>query len=275
MTDGHLEMTCDVHTHTIFTRHAYSTIEENVRAAAERGIGLLGSTDHYSRMNFPEHEDGFDLRDFQYFINYGDWPRVWHGVRLLHGVEADIVDVEGHLFGYDVPVTRTLGGNPCPDPSSLKERVFEGCDYVIASIHDRSIADGHDISETTECYVRALEDPKVLILGHTGRSGVPYDLGEVLTVAKEKGKLIEINEHTFDNNPDATAVCQRIAERCAEMGVMVSAATDAHISWRVGRLDRTRAMLERIHFPQELIATRDPETFVGVVERAVGRPEGL
>ena len=31
---------CDTHTHTLYSRHAYSTIEENVRAAAERGLEL-------------------------------------------------------------------------------------------------------------------------------------------------------------------------------------------------------------------------------------------
>ena len=45
-----LHIRCDTHTHTIYSRHAYSTVEENVRAAAELGIGLLGSTDHYSSM---------------------------------------------------------------------------------------------------------------------------------------------------------------------------------------------------------------------------------
>ena len=32
----------DVHTHTLYSRHAYSTIEENVRAAAEAGLEILG-----------------------------------------------------------------------------------------------------------------------------------------------------------------------------------------------------------------------------------------
>ena len=31
-----LENRCDVHTHTVASRHAYSTVEENVRAASER-----------------------------------------------------------------------------------------------------------------------------------------------------------------------------------------------------------------------------------------------
>ena len=35
-------LSCDIHTHTIFSAHAYSTIEENVYWAAERGLQVLG-----------------------------------------------------------------------------------------------------------------------------------------------------------------------------------------------------------------------------------------
>ena len=43
-----IEIKCDVHTHTLYSRHAFSTIEENVRAASEQGLELLATTDHYS-----------------------------------------------------------------------------------------------------------------------------------------------------------------------------------------------------------------------------------
>ena len=95
---------CDTHTHTLFSRHSYSTVEECVRAAAEQGLELYGATDHYSAMLYPEHNGRHDVRDFQFFMNYDVWPREWHGVQVMHGCEADIVDLEGHLFGYDVPV---------------------------------------------------------------------------------------------------------------------------------------------------------------------------
>ncbi len=61
----------------------------------------------------------------------------------------------------------------------------------------------------------------MLVLGHTGRSGVPFDVDEVLTVAKERHKLIEVNEHSLegDHKGDTHDACRRIAERCAELGV--------------------------------------------------------
>lgn len=269
-----LHIACDVHTHTLFSRHAYSTIEENVRAAAGRHIELLGSTDHFSSMLHREatgeRASGYDLCDNQYFLNYAVWPRTWHGVRLLHGCEADIVDLDGRLFGYDAPVAYEINGASLGCATTLKERVFRDCDYVIASVHNAEFAHGASLARTTAMYVHALEDPKVLILGHTGRSAVPFDMDEVLAVAKDLGKLIEINEATLVSHQEASGACRRIAERCAELGVMVSTGTDAHISCDIGRLDRVRSLLGEIGFPQRLVATRDAETFMGVLSRARG-----
>ena len=116
-----------------------------------------------------------------------------------------------------------------------------------------------------KAYVGALEDPKVLILGHTGRAGVPFELDAVLTAARDLGKLIEINEHSLADKPESIEKCRQIAERCAELGVHISVSSDAHASFGVGGFDNALAMLEQIHFPQELIATRTAATF----ERAI------
>ena len=39
-----LTIKCDLHTHTLYSAHAYSTIEENVREAGELGLELIAMT---------------------------------------------------------------------------------------------------------------------------------------------------------------------------------------------------------------------------------------
>ena len=143
-----IRIACDVHTHTLFSRHAYSTLEEDVRAAADQGFELLGVTDHFSEMLF----DRQTLRNFQYFINMGCWPREWHGVRLLHGCEADIVDGEGRLFGWDIPVEANITGEPYKEASTLKDRCFQSCDYVIASVHRKDFTLSATRAQNTQMY---------------------------------------------------------------------------------------------------------------------------
>lgn len=249
----------DVHTHTLYSRHAYSTITENAAAARAAGLEILGSTDHLSCMTASD----LHLRNYQFFINTCVWPRDWNGVTVLHGCEVDIEGLDGSLFGQDIPVTENITGEPLREPSTLFERATSCADYLIASVHAPSFADGASISQITDMYCAALEQEKVFILGHTGRSGLPYDLDTVLTCAKEKHKLIEINEHSLSGTTRFHDICRSIAERCAEMGVGIAVSSDAHIAQDIGVFPTAEAMLEEIHFPEELIMNRGREPFLG------------
>ena len=264
---------CDTHVHTLFSRHAYSTVEEDVRAAAERGLELVGITDHYSAMISSEIRP----LEYQHLFNFRAIPREWMGVKVLRGAEADIVDLEGHLFGHGLTFDRMLTGDVWVSPFSLEEQALKDVDYAIASVHGRDFTRDATPAQITRMYVKALEHPKVLMLGHIGRTGLPYELGPIVRAASEAGKLLEINEHSFDfgkpGDARRTATmdrCRALAEACAEVGVSIAVNTDAHISFDIGRFDHTLAMLEEIHFPKELIATRSANAFVGAVERAIG-----
>lgn len=259
---------CDIHTHTLFSRHAYSTIGENVEACRAAGIELLGSTDHFSSMLFPEQH----VRNFQYLLNVDVWPREWDGVYVLRGAEADIVSLDGMLFGQDIECAESIVGKPYASARTLFDIATENLDYLIASVHNGDFTRGAPIARTTDMYVKALEEPKVLVLGHTGRSGVPFDIDEVLTVARERNKLIEINEHSLevDERGWFHTVCSRIAQRCAEMGVGIVVSSDAHVAPLIGGFEHATRMLEEIGFPEELIMNRDRETMLAALAAALG-----
>ena len=253
------QIECDTHTHTLYSRHAYSTIEENVRAAAARGIRLLASTDHFSDMLFDDYKS---IKNYQYFLCTGNWPRQWNGVTLLSGCEADIVDMEGHLFGHDIEITKSTIGDTYDPPRNLQEMVFGKMDFVIASVHAKRHTEGQTIAANTRMYIKAMENPKVFFIGHIGRAGVPFELDEVLKTAKDLNKPIEINEHSFSWEGHHQQVCRDIAVRCAEMGTQICVNTDAHMSIEVGSTDKAQSMLEEIGFPQELIINRTRESFL-------------
>ncbi len=264
-----MRILCDVHTHTLFSRHAYSTIEENVRAAAERGLELYGAADHFSRLVYPEVNGEPDIRDYQYFVNMKIWPREWHGVKLLHGCEADIVDLDGNLYGHNYMVTHSLAGDKLPNPETLQHKVMKHCDYAVASIHASDFTKGATREQITRMYVAALDHPKVLILGHVGRSGLDFDIDTVVKAARDRHKLIEVNEHSFDSGKSDER-CREIARRCAELGCSIAVNTDAHISSAVGRFEKAEALLDAIDFPEELVASRSAEAFLDILHTAIG-----
>lgn len=269
---------CDTHVHTIFSRHAYSTIEEDVRAAAREGLELVGIADHYSPMVATE------LRplEYQHFFNMGVVPRRWMGVYVLRGAETDIVDLDGHLFGHGMTFEPQSGTDVWRSPAPLEDQALRLSDYAIASIHGREFTRDATPAQITGMYVKALGHEKVLMLGHIGRTGLPYELGPIIRACAETGKLLEINEHSFhfgqpgdDRNRATTSRCRELALACAEAGVSIALNTDAHISCQVGHYETALTMLEEIDFPQELIATTDAHSFITAVERAIGPISGL
>ena len=225
----------DLHTHTLFTRHAYSTIAENVAAARAAGLEVLGSADHFSPMLFDEPT----IKNFQFFINQRIWPREWDGVTLLRGAEVDIVDLDGTLFGENISCPETILDTPYGEDLPLIDRVTASLDYLVASVHATSFADGATIAQGTDMYLAALENPKVFILGHTGRAGIRYDVDTVL-------------------------------KRAAEMGCGITVSSDAHMAGRIGKFSRAEEMLAKINFPEELIMNRSRASLLAALERAVG-----
>lgn len=79
----------DVHTHTLASGHSYSTIREMANMASDKGLELLGITEHGPRMPGTCHNF--------YFSNLKVVPRKMSGVELLLGIELNILDFEGHI----------------------------------------------------------------------------------------------------------------------------------------------------------------------------------
>lgn len=84
-----MRLIADLHTHTIASTHAYSTLQENVAAAAKQGLAAVAITDHGVTM------PGAPGR--WYFQNLSMLPRYIDGVMVLRGQETNIIDYEGNV----------------------------------------------------------------------------------------------------------------------------------------------------------------------------------
>ena len=253
-----IKIKTDTHTHTLASGHAYSTIEENLRAGKEQGLELVGITDHFSSFFVPST----DFACFGFFINKKALPEVWHGVRLLFGAEVDIVDLKGNLFGHDLYI-------PYPNKNGVKltyeEGILNRLDYLIASVHYKDFAANSTVVENTELYIKALEHENVKILGHIGRSGLEFDIDEVVKAAKSLNKMIEINEASFGHGETVRERCLKVALACAKYGTKIVVNSDAHSSFEIGKYPNTERFLDEIDFPVELIGNRDAETFLSMI----------
>ena len=79
----------DLHCHSIASSHAYSTVKEMAEAAAEKGVKAFALTDHAPSMPDAPH--------VWHFHNLHVLPEKICGVRVLKGVEANIMSFDGNI----------------------------------------------------------------------------------------------------------------------------------------------------------------------------------
>lgn len=220
----------DVHTHTIASGHAYSTLMENAKAASEKGIKVLGTTEHGITMPHAPH--------IWYFNNFKVLPREMYGVTMLYGTEANIIDYDGNLDMDDYTINKL--------------------DLVIGSIHDEVYKVGNT-EENTRAFINAIKSGKVDIIGHLGNPGVPVNFDEIIKCAIENGVLIEINNSSFTTSRVGSySNCAEIASLCKKYGAKLIINSDAHFCTLIGEFTEAVKMLESIDFPEELIINKDP-----------------
>lgn len=219
-----MDIVADLHCHTIFSKHAYSTLGENIDAAQAAGLKALAITDHGIGMQ--------DSPPLSHFENLASLPRKVGQLLLLRGVEANIMDSSGTL---DMPA-ETLGK----------------LDLVIASFHT-ACTTPETVEAHTNAYLRVAENPYVHMIGHSGTEEFRYDYDRVIPVFKQYGKVVEINAHTFICRQSSIENCKTIARLCKEYEVPVMVNSDAHSAFDIAQWEKALDMLESVEFPEELV----------------------
>lgn len=223
----------DLHTHTIMSGHAYNTMQGMIRSASEKGVQLLGITEHAPRIPGACHPF--------YFINFKVVPREQFGVKLMLGCELNIIDYEGHI--------------------DLEPRYLAGLDYGIASIHEPCYDSG-TVAQNTAAYLGAMKHPAVHIIGHPDDGRFPIDYETLVCAAKEHHVLLEVNSSSL--HPECHRLNARenyitMLELCRKHKVSIIMDSDAHADADVGNHTRARALLEEIGFPEELVVNTSIE----------------
>ncbi|MFC1478682.1 phosphatase [Candidatus Margulisiibacteriota bacterium] len=227
-----IKLAADLHTHTISSGHAYGTVTEMAEAAAEIGLNGIGIADHGPAMPNGCHS--------YYFSNMVTLPRELCGVKLYRAAEANIIDPQGSLDIAEIALTYL--------------------DYVIASMHINSVTpEGLSVEENTNMWKKVMENPYVKILGHPGNPYYPINVEEFVAAAKEKSKIIEINDASFIIRPGSEEILKNIVSEAANQKVMLVINSDAHFTNRVGAFDHPLRLIEELGIDEELIINTSTE----------------
>ena len=225
----------DVHTHTIASGHAYSTIREMITAAKNSGMELIGISEHTGGI-----AGGPD--DF-YFVNFKVIRRDAYDIKVAMGVELNIIDYSGS--------------------TDLPGQFLKRIDYAIASLHSPCIAPG-SVAENTSAIIGAMRNPHVVIIGHPDRPDFPVDFDAIAKAAKENRVLLEVNNSSFAYDKwreISSANAKIMLTACQKYGVSVIMGSDAHIDFDAGNHELAKKILRENNFPEELVVNDSIEHF--------------
>ena len=218
----------DLHTHALASGHAYSTVKENIEYAKINGLKYYGLSDHGIDMPGGPH--------LFYFHNLKVIPNEVDGVRILKGMEANIIDYDGNI---DVEV----------------DKYISGLDYVIASLHTVCLEPGTK-EENTRATLNAMDHKLVKIIGHPDDGRYELDYEAVVKKAKEKNILLELNNSSLNSGsfrPNAHENYKVLLDLCKKYKVRIILGSDAHICYQVGIFDDAEKLLKDLDFPKELV----------------------
>lgn len=211
-----MRILADLHTHTVASGHAYSSVTEMAASAAAKGLELIAITDHGPGCPGGAHP--------YHFWNLKCLPSILGGVRLLKGVEANVSASES---GLDLP-----------------DDILSQLDYVAVGFHPDGGFDAGDEALNTSALLRAMSNPLVDAVTHPGNGHYPVDFEAVVRAAVDHNVALEINDWTFSGTSSRTDTSSReleVARLAKAAGAKVVLGSDAHFHLHVGRLDSALA----------------------------------
>lgn len=225
----------DLHNHTIASGHAFSSLQEMVKAAAEKGIRYFGITDHAPAC--PGAPTPI------YFWNYPLIPRQMYGVHLMMGCELNILDTKGTI--------------------DLSEKHLQRMDVCLAGIHSTCWTPGTK-SENTDGVLAVMHNRHVNVITHPGDGTAELDFEALVNASRQTGTLLEINHASlkpYRHKFAAHGNNVQIMELCKERGIPVIIGADAHISFDIADYKYALPLVEEVEFPKELIVNYNPDLF--------------
>lgn len=191
-----------LHCHSVYSDGGAS-IEEMANAARERGWKYIGISDHSQAAFYA----GGMKRDevLKQHEEIDELNASMKGFRILKGIECDILS-SGDLDYGDETLDR-----------------FE---YIVGSVHSQFKMDRKTM---TDRILRAMDDPRLTILGHpTGRlllsrAAYAVDVDAVIDKAAETGTVLELN-----CDPHRMDLDWRHCRQARDRGVKIAIGPDAH-----------------------------------------------
>jgi len=227
----------DLHVHTIASGHAYNTILELVEEAKKKKMKVIAITDHTPLCS---------LTDEHYFLGLKNIPDTINGIRVLKGIELEVVDTTGKV--------------------AVSHKDIDSVDFVLLGFHPEvEDLDLTDKNETAEALIKGLKKiPKAKIISHPFSTFAEVDIIKISEYACKNNILLEVNlAHLNPRLNLKRCDMDRLKEMIAivkKYNKKVIVNSDAHfITWLGDDSFLTPKLMKEIGLTKEMIINNYPK----------------
>ena len=241
------EILADMHTHTIFSLHAHSTVLENINAAKSRGLKFLAVTDHFYQdgSSLNQKNEVTRIRHLEDTVNgFGDELYVFSSAEFNIGQEISRRHKLEDLRWRPIGLHAWFVDRKNLTLVKLLKMFDEATGWHNAFVHiEREIdkLDNHRHGKNLDAEVKNF-------------------FAEMVALAKEKDIWLEVNESSIRRNSGGDGDRLRYWIKLArDNGNKIYLGTDAHFCRRVGDFKFSLELLNAVDYPKNLILNCDYE----------------
>lgn len=155
----------DLHIHTILSGDSHNTISEYIIQAKKLKMKVIGISDHGPGI--------YHVRSHNHFNTIIRIPDKVDGIRILKGIEANIINKKGEL--------------------DLPDQILSKLDYNLAAIHRGTKYISKDAKTNTIAYVNAIKSGKVKMISHPFHTEFETFIEPIAVAACENNVLLEVD----------------------------------------------------------------------------------
>ena len=240
-----MALLADYHTHTKYSRnhHGKGTIDENVRAAYEKGLRQIAITDH----GFNQKMYGVRRKDIPNVKKDIEEAKERYPIDVLLGVEANLISSKGEIdivdSDYENLDILLCGLHRLVKSTSTREQFGFVLKNIFCEIFHHTSKKQRE--KNTNAYINAMRKYKIDIITHLNHV-CKVDVEKVARVAKETGTLIELNGKRLGMSDEEILTCYNL-------GCKFVINSDAHSPDRVGECHLGLEAALRLRIPDSAI----------------------
>lgn len=225
----------DLHVHTIASGHAQSTILEYINQAKKLKMKVLGISDHG-----PNNSE--TIVSEIYFKSLRRIPKKIGDLRILKGIEANIINVRGDI--------------------DIDDSVIERLDYVMANLHKKTSYRDLGKKTNTAAVIKTIRSGKVNIISHPFLTrDFAVDVKKVSEEACKSDVLLELNLSCLDKNKIKPATLANVKIMIAvvkQHKKKVIIGSDAHNIWELADDFSLKGLQKQIGLTDNLVINNYP-----------------